>query len=123
MPALVGLAWRTASRAPWAPRVLCGYERFLQRVVSGTSLDLLHFSLHPINATRIAIAFGLLLLHASVIWSAAAIARLPSLLARTPRRLLPRLAVSAAWAAGVGAACSRPLRSVFARRTFPPRRS
>ena len=80
---------------------LYGYETFLERVVSGTSLDLLHFSLHPVNAPRTAIAFGLLLLHASVIWSVATMARLPSLLARTPRLLPPRLTVSIAWAGGV----------------------
>ena len=102
VPALVGLAMAYGVTGAMGAALLCGYERFLQRVVSGTSLDLLHFSLHPINVTRIAIAFGLLLLHASVIWGAAVIARLPSLLARTPRRLLPRLAVSAGWAAGVG---------------------
>jgi signal transduction histidine kinase len=80
--------------------LLYGYERFLQLVVSRASLDLLHFSLHPISATRLAIAFGLVLLHASVIWSAAALTRLPGLVGRMPRQLTPRAVAGSAWVAG-----------------------
>ena len=62
------------------------YEQFLREIVSHASLDVLHFSLHPIGAARIAIGFGLVLIHASVVWSAVAVLRLPSLLWRTPRQ-------------------------------------
>ena len=37
-------------------------------IVSRTPLDLLHFSLHPLDLTRLGLAFGLVLLHAAVIW-------------------------------------------------------
>ena len=35
------------------------YEQFLQRVVTRTHLDVLHFSLHPIDVPRFAVDFGL----------------------------------------------------------------
>ncbi len=75
------------------------YERVLQTVVSQTTIDLLQFSLHPLNGVRIALAFALLLLHASVIWSAVGATRLPSLW-RT-RRGFGRQVALAAWMLGV----------------------
>jgi signal transduction histidine kinase len=65
--------------------VLIAYERALQRIVSLTNIDLLHFSLHPVSLSRLGFAFGLLLLHAVAIWGAAAIIRAPSLVWRAPR--------------------------------------
>ena len=47
----------------------------LWALVADTSLDLLHFSLHPLSAGRLAVAFALVLLHAAVIWAAVAIIR------------------------------------------------
>ena len=81
--------------------LLALYESFLQDVVSKASLDLLHFSLHPISGTRLGMAFGLVLLHASVIWCAAALIRLTSLAGRTPRHATPRVVAGTAWLAGV----------------------
>jgi signal transduction histidine kinase len=104
MPAFAAAALAYGATGAAGTVILYAYERFLELVVAGTSQDLLHFSLHPINAPRIAVAFGLLLMHASVIWSVAALARLPSLLARTPRQMFPHLIVSTAWAGGVIAA-------------------
>ena len=78
------------------------YERVLQQVVSQTPLDLVQFSLlslHPLNGARIALDFGLVLLHAGVIWSAVSVTRLPSVW-RTRRAFAPRVA-AAAWIAGV----------------------
>ena len=72
------------------------YERFLQRLVASATLDLLQFSLHPADATRLLMAFALVLLHAVAIWGAAAFVRLAMVVARTSRR---GLAVGA-WAAG-----------------------
>ena len=63
--------------------LLWAYERLLRRVVADTDLDLLHFSLHPLSAARVALEFALVLLHAAVIWGAAAIIRLPSTFWRT----------------------------------------
>ncbi|PYR37503.1 MAG: hypothetical protein DMF90_06540 [Acidobacteria bacterium] len=65
--------------------ILWEYERILESVSARSTLDLLHFSLHPVDATRLGVAFGLLLLHAGVIWGAAVVLRVPSLLWRVPR--------------------------------------
>jgi signal transduction histidine kinase len=97
---IVGAAGAYAAAGAAAAVLLYAYERFLQNVVSETSLDLLHFSLHPASATRFAIAFGLVLLHASIIWSAAVLTRLPSLVGRMPRRFMPRGLIAIAWLAG-----------------------
>jgi signal transduction histidine kinase len=80
--------------------LLWGYERLLRRVVADTNLDLLHFSLHPVSGERLAVNFALLLLHASVIWGAAAIVRMPAALLRAPRRASWRLIAAAGWLAG-----------------------
>ena len=61
------------------------YERLLRSIAVHSSFDLLHFSLHPIEATRLCVAFGLVLLHAAVIWLAAAILRAPDAWLRLPR--------------------------------------
>src|SRR4029077_20713572 len=76
-------------------------EGFLQSVVSTTALDVLHFSLHPISATRLGVAFGFVLLHAVVVWGAAITIRLAGTLARTPHRWPGALAAAGAWLAGL----------------------
>jgi signal transduction histidine kinase len=78
------------------------YARFLRSVVSHTTVDLLHFSLHPFDASRLARAFALVLLDAAAVWIAVAIARTPTLFWRTPRGRLP-LVAAAGWAAGAAA--------------------
>jgi signal transduction histidine kinase len=75
------------------------YSRFLESIVLRTAVDLLHFSLHPVDITRLGLAFALVMLHASVIWTAVAAVRLPRLWWRLPRGRLSRLAAPA-WAAG-----------------------
>src|SRR6185312_11123761 len=82
-----------------AATLLWTYERFLESVVTRTTVDILHFSLHPLDASRLGLAFGLLLLHAAVIWGAAAIARLPRLAWRLTTGTLPIIA-GLAWSAG-----------------------
>ncbi|HEV8345736.1 MAG TPA: HAMP domain-containing sensor histidine kinase [Vicinamibacterales bacterium] len=77
------------------------YERIIQAVVSHTDLDVLHFSLHPISAPRIELTFALVLLDAAIIWSAAAMIRVPALVSRAPRSLAWRAGAAAAWVAGV----------------------
>ncbi len=80
--------------------LLWGYERLLRRVVADTNLDLLHFSLHPVSGGRIAVEFALVLLHAAVIWGAAAVIRLPASLLRAPRGPSWRASVAGGWLAG-----------------------
>src|SRR5204863_9045820 len=84
--------------------LLWGYESFLERVVADTTLDLLHFPLHPVSASRIAIEFALVLLHSTVIWGAVAILRLPPMMWRTPRSGRWRLITTAGWLTGTAAA-------------------
>jgi len=80
--------------------LLWAYEGLLRRVVADTDLDLLHFSLHPMSAARLAVEFALVLLHASVIWGAAVVMRVPAALWRTPRTTYWRLRATGAWLAG-----------------------
>jgi signal transduction histidine kinase len=80
--------------------LLWGYERLLERVVADTDLDLLHFSLHPVGGRRLAVEFALVLLHAAVIWGAAALIRLPVTLLRTPRAWMWRVTAAGGWFAG-----------------------
>jgi signal transduction histidine kinase len=84
--------------------VLAAYERFLGQVVEHTDLDVLHFSLHPLSASRIAIGFALVLLHGAVIWGTAMLVQAVRIYWRTPRE--PRLRVLAAlsWIAGAALA-------------------
>jgi signal transduction histidine kinase len=97
-----------------AATVLLGvYEAALKRLVAHTSLDVLHFSLHPMSATRLAVAFALVLLHAAVIWSGVVIVRAAGLRARTPRTWVARL-----WIAG-GALAGVSLGAVLVRAAAP----
>jgi signal transduction histidine kinase len=83
---------------------LAAYERVLWGLVANTSLDVLHFSLHPVNAGRLSVAFALVLLHAAVIWLAVAVLRAPAVVMRTsrrPARLVPATAAGALVAAAI----------------------
>ena len=80
--------------------LLWGYERLLRRVVADTNLDLLHFSLHPVSGERLAVEFALVLLHAAVIWGAAAIIRLPATVLRAPRSWSWRVIAAGGWLGG-----------------------
>jgi nitrogen fixation/metabolism regulation signal transduction histidine kinase len=83
--------------------LLSSYEQVLRTIVADSSFDLLHFSLHPLNYSRLALSFSVVLLHAAAIWTAAGIIRLPSVFLRVPRPLARRLAIGP-WLAGVVAA-------------------
>ena len=50
--------------------LLVGYEVLLGNAISATSVDALHFSLHPLAGARLAFAVGLLFAEAVVFWSA-----------------------------------------------------
>ena len=83
--------------------LLWNYERLLRNIVSDTTFDLISFSLHPVSVARMGLSFSLVLLHATAIWTAAAIIRLPSLVRRVPRVLASRGA-PVAWFGGAAAA-------------------
>ncbi|HEY2152471.1 MAG TPA: hypothetical protein VGH34_16800, partial [Vicinamibacterales bacterium] len=95
---MVGLGYLVAGVASAA--LFWGYEDLLRRVVADTDLNLLHFSLHPISGARFAVEFALVLLHASVVWGAAVVIRVPAMLCRTPRTRFWRLLAAGGWFAG-----------------------
>jgi len=95
---LVMIVYALAGAA--AVGVVWTYERALQRLVSQTTLDLLHFSLHPVNAGRLAVTCGLVLFHGAVVWTAAAIALAPEVVWRTRRTLEWRAALAGSWLIG-----------------------
>ncbi len=74
-----------AAAGALAAGLLSAYELILQSISARSTLDLLHFSLHPVDATRLGVAFGLVLLHAGVVWTAAVVLRVPSVVWRTRR--------------------------------------
>ena len=80
------------------------YERALGHLVAHSTLDLLHFSLHPINGARLALTCGLVVLHAAVIWTGAAFVLLPGASRRTARTPWWRGVKIVGWTAGVLAA-------------------
>src|SRR5204863_9012112 len=103
-PAIQPLVWLAAAYAAagaidaW---LVYAYAQFLREIVSNATLDVLHFSLHPISASRLAIGFGLVLIHASVIWTTVAVLRVPGVLWRTSRRRDVLAVTAGAFLAGV----------------------
>jgi signal transduction histidine kinase len=83
-----------------AAALLWSHEAVLGDVAAQTSQDLLRFSLHPFDLTRIGTNAGVVLLNAAVMWGAAAILRLPVLLWRTPRRATTRTLAAGSAALG-----------------------
>ena len=81
--------------------ILWRYQGFLRGVVAQAPLDLLHFSLHPLIPVRLVMAFGLVLLHAAVVWSAAIVIRLATVMWRRPRSATLTAAAVISWLAGV----------------------
>jgi signal transduction histidine kinase len=65
--------------------LLVGYEVLLGNAISATSVDALHFSLHPFDTARLAFAIGLILAQAAVLWSAVLAVQLTSMPWRTAR--------------------------------------
>jgi signal transduction histidine kinase len=49
--------------------LLVMFERLLPRAVNPATVDLRHFSLHPWNATRLALLTGILACHAAALWT------------------------------------------------------
>jgi signal transduction histidine kinase len=94
----IGLRHAIAGAA--AAAVLSVYEVGLRHIVANTELDVLHFSLHPLELPRLAIAFALILMHAAAIWTAVATTRWASTFFRTPRSTAARSAAVIGWLAG-----------------------
>jgi signal transduction histidine kinase len=68
--------------------LLVGYEVLLGNAISATSVDALHFSLHPWDpsaAARVAFAIAVILAEGVVLWSGVLVAQLTSLPWRIPR--------------------------------------
>ena len=58
--------------------ILIGYEVLLGNAIAATSVDALHFSPHPLVASRLAFAVGLILAQAVVFWAGAILSCWPS---------------------------------------------
>jgi signal transduction histidine kinase len=84
--------------------LLWSYEALLQSTVAQSSVDLAHFSLHPLVANRLGLAFGLVLLHAAVIWSATLLLRTAAVTWRGVRSAAMRATAIASWAGGAALA-------------------
>jgi signal transduction histidine kinase len=65
--------------------LLVGYEVLLGNAISATSVDALHFSLHPLATARLAFALGLLLAQAVVFWAGIVVVVVMTLPWRAPR--------------------------------------
>ena len=79
--------------------LLVGYERFLRDTIGNTTVDLLHFSLHPWVPARLALQVGLVVWHATALALAVLVFRAATVPWRIPRRTWAvRLATSALWA-------------------------
>ncbi len=65
--------------------LLVSYEELLGNAISATSVDALHFSLHPLVSARLAFALGLLFAQAVVFWSGVLIVTTMTLPWRAPR--------------------------------------
>ena len=87
-----------------AAAALAGYERFLQEVVARTNIDVVHFSLHPFSVRGLSVGFGLVLLHAAVLWGVAMVAHAPGVFWRRPRRWDLRATAICGWLAGAALA-------------------
>jgi signal transduction histidine kinase len=78
--------------------VLIGQQTLIRDTIDHATLDLLHFSLHPWNNTRLALQVGLVLAHTSAAALGVLLLRLTTLWWRLPRRSwLPRTLMAAAW--------------------------
>ena len=80
--------------------VITGYQLFLRATFIQARIDILHFSVHPWNASRLLLAVSLVLFHAGVLWFGVLLFRLALSPWRRPRGLrgavLPALAYLAA---------------------------
>jgi signal transduction histidine kinase len=65
--------------------LLVGFEVLLGNSITATSVDALHFSLHPLAGARLAFAIALLLAQAVVLWSGVLALILASITWRIPR--------------------------------------
>ncbi|HEX4348335.1 MAG TPA: ATP-binding protein [Vicinamibacterales bacterium] len=82
---LAGAALAYAAAGAADASLIWGYEHLLGRFVNATNVDLLHFSLHPLNPERVAISFALVLMHAGVVWTGAFALRVAAVNSRMPR--------------------------------------
>jgi signal transduction histidine kinase len=65
--------------------ILVGYEVLLGNAISATSVDALHFSLHPLVPARLAFAVGLLLAQGIAFWASVVVVLLLAIPWRIPR--------------------------------------
>jgi signal transduction histidine kinase len=82
--------------------LIVAYEGFVRDTVANTTLDLLHFSVHPWNPARLALQVGLIVWHASTLALAVMLVRGATIPWCVPRRTLTiRLLTISLWAAPI----------------------
>lgn len=80
---------------------LSTYADLLRRLTAEAAFDPLHFSLHPLDLSRIVSACGLVVLHAVAVWGAAAMTRAAVVARRRPRTSTLTTISAVSW--GIGA--------------------
>jgi signal transduction histidine kinase len=58
--------------------LILGYQRFLDDTLARSSVDVLHFSIHPWDPGRLSLDVGLILFHAAVTWAGVLLLRFAS---------------------------------------------
>ena len=102
MPALLPLVVAQVAAGALAGAGVRLCQRGLEDALLTTSLDIVHFSLYPLDTQRIALALSLVALHAAIVWSAVVVFRAALLPWRISARDAGATAVvGAAWAGGL----------------------
>jgi signal transduction histidine kinase len=83
-----------------AAAVIAVYERLLDGIVARTNIDVTHFSLHPFSVRGLAVGFGLVLMHAAIIWGAALLTHAGGVFWRWPRRWNLTATATIGWLVG-----------------------
>ena len=102
--ALVWTATVYAAAGAAGTSMLWAYEKYLRSFVTQSTLDLTHFSLHPLIPSRLGLAFGLVLLHVAVVWSVVLLLRLAAIEWRRPRSAALLTVAAVSWGGGLALA-------------------
>jgi signal transduction histidine kinase len=103
------IAWQLAAGC-FVAALLGVHHGVLTRLVALTSAAPVHFSLHPVDAVRLTVVVGMLMVHAAVFWTAVVALRLASTWRTVAARPWLRLLALVCWiapAAGLAAAWLR----------------
>ncbi len=86
--------------------VICGYQLFLRATFIQARIDILHFSVNPLNPSRLLLAISLILFHACVLWFGLLLFRLALSPWRRRHGVRSALLPALAWFAGFAVVAS-----------------